>query len=213
MALFDDKVRQQLKIILDTMKDDVRLLYFTQENECQVCGDTRKFVEEMGSLGGKLKVTIHDFIADGSLASQYGIDMIPAIALLDAAGNDRGIRFFGLPGGYEINSFMGAIIELSGRRDPLPEEVAKRVQAVSKDVHIQVFVSLTCPLCPSAVANAHRLAMESDRIRADMIDANAFMPLAIKHQVTGVPKIIFNEKLDLVGAHPITAFLDTIEKL
>ncbi len=213
MALFDDKIRQQLKNILGTMKDDVRLLYFTQEIECRVCSDTRKFVEEMGSLGDKLKVAVHDFVADGTLAEKYGIDKIPAIVLLGAGGNDDGIRFFGLPGGYEINSFMGAIIELSGRREPLPDEILKRVKAVSKDVHIQVFVSLTCPLCPSAVATAHRLAMENERIRADMIDANAFMPLAIKHHVTGVPKIIFNDKLELAGAHPAAAFLDTIEKL
>lgn len=213
MALFNDKVRKQLKDILDTMNDDVRLLYFTQEIECQVCSDTRKFVEEIGSLGGRLTFAIHDLVADGALAARYGIDKIPAIVLLDAGDNDRGIRFFGLPGGYEINSFIGAIIELSGAREPLPDEIARRVKAVSKDVHIQVFVSLTCPVCPAAVATAHRLAMESDRIRADMIDANAFMPLAIKHHVTGVPKIIFNEKLELVGAHPITAFLDTIEKL
>jgi len=213
MALFDDKVRQQLKDILGTMKEDVRLLYFTQENECPVCRDTGLFVEEMGSLAGMLKVAVHDFVADRTVAAQYGIDKIPAIALLDAGGNDPGIRFFGLPGGYEINSFISAIMELSGKREPLPDDIAKRVKAVAKDVHIQVFVSLTCPLCPSAVATAHRLAMENRRIRADMIDANAFMPLAIRHHVTGVPKIIFNEKTELVGAHPMTVFLDTIEKL
>jgi len=213
MALFDAKIQQQLKDVLANMKDEVQIINFTQEIECPMCRETRQFVEEIGSLSDKLKVKVYNFVTDKDMSAKFKIDKIPAIVLLDKDGVDHGIRFFGLPGGYEINSFLGAIIELSGKREPVPDDVLKRIKAVDRDVHIQVFVGLGCPHCPAAVSTAHRLAMENGRIKADMIDASNFVPLSQKYNVTGVPKIVFNDKFELMGAHPINTFLDVIDRL
>jgi glutaredoxin-like protein len=213
MALFDAKIQQQLKDILNNMENEVQIINFTQEIECPMCRETRQFVEEIGSLSDKLKVKVYNFVTDKDMSVKYKIDKIPAIVLLDKDGVDHGIRFFGLPGGYEINSFMGSIIELSGKREPVPDDVMKRIKAIDRDVHIQVFVGLGCPHCPAAVTTAHRLAMENSRIKADMIDASNFVPLSQKYNVTGVPKIVFNDKFELMGAHPVNTFLDVIDRL
>ena len=213
MALFNDKIQQQLSDILKNMQDEVHIINFTQEIECPMCRETRIFAEEIGSLSDKLKVRVYNFVLDRDVSASYRIDKIPAIALLDKDEKDHGIRFFGLPGGYEINSFLGSIIELSGKRAPLPDDVMKRIRAIDRDVHIQVFVGLGCPHCPEAVGTAHRLAMESSHVRADMIDASAFVPMSQKYNVTGVPKIVFNDKFELTGAHPINTFLDVIDRL
>ena len=213
MALFDAKIQQQLKDVLNNMKDEVQIINFTQEIECPMCRETRQFVEEIGSLSDKLKVKVYNFVRDREMSVKYRIDKIPAIVLLDKEGNDHGIRFFGLPGGYEINSFLGSIIELSGKREPIPEDIMKRIKAVDRDVHIQVFVGLGCPHCPAAVSTAHRLAMENSRIKADMIDASNFVPLSQKYNVTGVPKIVINDKFELMGDHPVNTFLDVIDRM
>lgn len=213
MALFDAKIQQQLKDVLNNMKDEVQIINFTQEIECPMCRETRQFAEEIGSLSDKLKVKVYNFVTDKEMSAKYKIDKIPAIVLLDKDGTDHGIRFFGLPGGYEINSFLGSIIELSGKREPVPDDVMKRIKAIDRDVHIQVFVGLGCPHCPAAVSTAHRLAMENSRIKADMIDASNFVPLSQKYNVTGVPKIVINDKFELMGAHPINTFLDVIDRL
>ena len=213
MALFDAKIQQQLKDVLSNMKDEVQIINFTQEIECPMCRETRQFVEEIGSLSDRLKVKIYNFVTDKDMSAKFKIDKIPAIVLLDKDGVDHGIRFFGLPGGYEINSFLGSIIELSGKREPIPDDVMNRIKAVDRDVHIQVFVGLGCPHCPAAVSTAHRLAMENSRIKADMIDAGNFVPLSQKYNVTGVPKIVINDKFELMGAHPVNTFLDVIDRL
>jgi glutaredoxin-like protein len=213
MALFDAKIQQQLKDILKNMKDEVQIINFTQEIECPMCRETRQFAEEIGSLSDKLKVKVYNFVTDKDMSAKYKIDKIPAIVLLDKDGVDHGVRFFGLPGGYEINSFLGSIIELSGRREQVPDDIMKRIKGVDRDVHIQVFVGLGCPHCPAAVTTAHRLAMENSKIKADMIDASNFVPLAQKYNVTGVPKIVFNDKFELMGAHPVNTFLDVIDRL
>ncbi|OHD65727.1 MAG: hypothetical protein A2176_13920 [Spirochaetes bacterium RBG_13_51_14] len=213
MALFDEKVKKQIKDILTAMKDDVSLAFFTQEFECFACGDTRSFVEEIASLSEKIKLAIYDFQKDKDAADRYGVDKIPAIVINDKDNNHLGVTFYGLPGGYEINSFLGSLMEASGLREPLKDDIASRITAVDKDVHIQVFVTLTCPYCPGAVSTAHRLAMENKRIKADMIDAGLFPHLVQKHQVSGVPRIIINESHSMVGVQPIEKLLDVIEKM
>ncbi|MBN2159847.1 MAG: hypothetical protein JW807_10660 [Spirochaetes bacterium] len=143
MALFDENVKQQISGILKNMKGPVNLDYFTQEFECAACRETHSFVEEFAKLSDRIKLSIDDFQKDRAAADGLHIDKIPAIAIKDGEGNDTGIRFYGLPGGYEINSFIGSVLEVSGHREPLKEPAASRVAAVSRDVHIQVFVMAT----------------------------------------------------------------------
>lgn len=49
---------------------------------------------------------------------------------------------------------------------------------------------------------AHQLAVESDLIRADMVEAIEFPHLAVKYQVQGVPRTVINEKVHIEGAAP-----------
>ena len=145
MAMFDPKVQEQLKNILKNMGNEVKVVFFTQEIECPMCRDTRSFVEEIASLNDKLSVEVLNLVLDKEKAQLYGVDKIPAIVLLDKDGKDKGIKFYGLPGGYEINSFLGTLLEVSGHMESIPSDVLKRIKAVDRDVHIQVFVSLGCP--------------------------------------------------------------------
>ncbi len=213
MSLFDSKIEEQLRSILGQMQKKVQLVFFSQEIECQSCHDAHQFVKEIAALNDKLSMDVLNLVVDKDKAAQYQVDKVPAIVVLDEAGVDTGIKFYGIPGGYEINSFLGAILSVSGQKEALPDDLAKRISAISKPVHIQVFVTPSCPYCPAAVVTAHRLALENKNIRADMVESNAFVYLTVRYQVSGVPKIVINEKHELTGAQPITAFLDIIEKL
>ncbi len=213
MGLFDDKVAKQLKDILAKMKEPVKLTFFTQEFECRACSDAHAFVNEIASLSKMISLSVKDFLKERDEADRLGVDKLPAIVFHDKEGSDLGVKFFGLPGGYEINSFVGALLEASGVRDHLKEEVVRRITAIKKDVHIQVFVTLTCPYCPGAVSAAHRLAMENPKIRADMVDSALYPHLVQKYQVSGVPRIIINETGSLTGAQPVEKILEVIELL
>ena len=54
---------------------------------------------------------------------------------------------------------------------------------------------------------AHRMALESPHIRATCIEATEFMDLSRKYRVTGVPKTIVNETIEILGAVPEDAFV------
>lgn len=213
MALFDDKVKSQLSQLLSNIKNPIVINFFTQEIECPTCQTTHQFVEEIASLNDKITVKTYDFIKDADAVRDFNIDKIPAIVVTDANKNIKGVRFFGIPAGYEINSFIAACVEVSGVSETLPDAVVSRIKKIAKPVHIQVFVTLTCPYCPGAVATAHRLAIENPNITADMIESTTFTPLAVKHNVSSVPKVVINDIYEFVGAQPINVFLDMIEKI
>jgi alkyl hydroperoxide reductase subunit AhpF len=81
-------------------------------------------------------------------------------------------------------------------------------------VHFQVFVTRTCPYCPGAVRLAHRMAMENDLIRADMVEANEFPELSNRYSVMSVPRTVINEDHYFVGVLPEAAFLEaTLQSL
>jgi len=213
MAIFDEKNSSQLKEILAKMKNEVNIIYFTQEYECNVCKDTREFVEEFITLSPKIKLKIKDFVKDKELAEKYKVDKVPAIIILDKDENDLGIKYYGPPAGYEINSFIVTLIEVSGIKDEFSYEIEERIKKIDKDIHIQVFVSLQCPYCPGAVITAHKLAQKNKNIRGDMVESSVFPYLANKYNVAGVPRIVINEKYVLEGAQPIEEFLNLIEKI
>jgi len=213
MSIFNEKTRKKLKEMLNELRNKVNIVYFTQEFECASCKETRIFLEEITELSDKLSLISYDFQKDKDKAKELGIDKIPAITILDNEKSDMGIKFYGAPGGYEINSFIASLLDVSGAAEELPRSVIEKIRNIDKDIHIQVFVTLACPYCPGAVINAHRIALESNKVKADMIESSTFPHLAQRYNVTGVPKIVINEEYDLIGAQPIESILELIDKI
>jgi len=54
------------------------------------------------------------------------------------------------------------------------------------------------------------MARESDHIRATCVEATEFMDLTRKFHVTGVPKTIVNESIEILGALPEDLFVRTV---
>ncbi len=179
------------------LADPVKILMFTQEIECRFCSETRKIAQEMPSLSDKISTQVYDFIADIEKVKQYNIKRIPALAILGK--KDYGVRIYGVPYGYELQTLIEAIVNVSKGTTNLSEKTRTVLKDVNAPVHIQVFVSLTCPHCPGAAAIAHKLAVECNNISADVIDGGEFPELTQKYEVIGVPKIVINEKVEFMG--------------
>jgi glutaredoxin-like protein len=194
----EEKKNMIIKDFEKRVKNPVKIIMFTQEVECKFCADTRKLVEEIGALNKKISVQVYDFVADSQKAKKYDITRIPAIAIIGK--QDYGIRIYGIPYGYELSTLIEAIVNVSRGTTNLSSKTKSILTEVKNSVHIQVFVSLTCPHCPIAAGVAHKLAIESDFVTADVIDSGEFPDLAQKYAVMGVPKIIINEKIEFVGA-------------
>lgn len=214
MAIIKDKDREFLKKEFEKLEEEVRLLVFTQEIECQYCELTRNMAEELAELSSKISVEVKDFVGDKELAEKHGVDKIPAMLLLRQGGSDAGgkVRFFGIPAGYEFTTLVEDILDVSRGKTDLPDDIKSGLGEVNKPVHMQVFVSPTCPYCPQAVRTAHKFAMESEHVTADMVEVSEFPHLAVKYEVQGVPRTVINEDTVVVGAQPEGEFLSKVKE-
>jgi glutaredoxin-like protein len=205
MALLSEKVRQEVENALKGLKDELKLVVFTQEFECPTCEDNRMLMEELSSISNKVSLEVLDFVSDKEKAEYYKVDKIPATVV--EGKEDHGIRFYGIPGGYEFASLIHAMMIVSSKSSTLSTGTKEQLKALTKPVHIQVFVTPTCPYCPMVVQMAHEMAFESPLITSDMVEATEFPHLNLKYNVFVVPKVIINETIEFAGALPEAEFL------
>ena len=210
MGLIKEEQQEQLKERFAELEGNVKLIVFTQEMECQYCEQTRELMEDIAALSDKITVEVYDFVADSDKVEEYKIDKIPATVI--EGEKDYGIRFYGIPAGYEFVSLTGGIMAVSKGESGLSEETEIALGELKDAMHIQVFVTLTCPYCPDAVEMAHKLAIASDLITADMVESAEFPHLTQKYDVMSVPKVIVNEDIQFAGALPEKEFVENVLK-
>ena len=212
MALINDKDAKAVRERLARLPGPVTLAIFTQEFECEYCRQTRELAEEVASLsGGKVVTEVFDLVRDKAEADRMGIDKIPALAVLGGKGEDHGIRFFGIPAGYEFSSLLESLDMVAKGDSGLAPGTRTKLKALTSSLNLQVFVTATCPYCPRAVLTAFRFAMESEKVHASMVEASEFPHLANKHQVSGVPHTVIGESPQaMIGAYPESAAADML---
>lgn len=215
MAILSDKDKQEISKRLSQMIKPVRLFLFTQKlGDCQYCVPTEELLDDVCPLSDKINLEKFNFITDNSAVDEYKIDKIPAIVV--AGENEKneiidyGIRFFGIPAGYEFASFLETILMVSRDDSGLLEKSRKDLEKLSEPVHIRVFITPSCPHCQSAVIMAHMAAYESNMIRSDMIESMEFPDFANRFSVHVVPKIVINDSTSFEGTLPEEQFISNI---
>jgi glutaredoxin-like protein len=177
--------------------------------ECQFCRETGELVNELADLSEKITVQDEEFSPDNWLVKELGIDKLPAVVLM----NDQGAKvgYYGIPGGFEFKSLVDDIIDVSTNSTTLEPGTRNKVLGLAGDVYIQVFVTPTCPYCPSAVRTAHRMAIENpSHIRADAVEATEFPDLIDRYSITAVPTIVINDRVQFEGVVPEEEFADRV---
>jgi glutaredoxin-like protein len=211
MSHLDTKIKKELEEIFKGLKKEVTLKFFTQEFECRFCSTTHALIKEISELSDKIKLQIFKFIKDKVEADKYGVDKIPAIVVMD--NKDYGIKFYGIPSGYEFGSIIEAIKLVSTGESPLQAETKKFLDNLEKDIHLQVFVTPNCPYCPQSVILAHQMAYYSKKVKADMIEATEFPQLSQKYNIMGVPRTVINETEYQEGAAPENMIIQKIKSI
>jgi alkyl hydroperoxide reductase subunit AhpF len=144
MALLSDQDRKTVSKHLEDVKHPVTLLFFTQTiGGPETAAITKQILDELASLSDKVTIEEVNVILEKERTAQYGIDGLPAVALL-RNGEDTRMRFFGAPAGYEFMSLIEAVI-LAGSDDSGLSAESKKLVAehVSAPIDIKVFVTPT----------------------------------------------------------------------
>ena len=147
MSLLSPADQEKLRESFDDMTSPVRVLFFMQSLDGERCVQTRQILDELPALSDKITIEEVNVVLEKDKAAQYGIDRVPALALLnqDATGqaHDTRIRFLGTPGGYEFVSLVQALMLAGGHESSLTPANRQRIAAVNTPTTIQVFSTPT----------------------------------------------------------------------
>lgn len=155
MPLLKESDRAALRQEFEPLTNRVRLLFFSQALGCETCPITQQILEEVMPLSDKLELVKYNYAIDREQVAAYGITRIPSIAVVrledqpapdgapELRERDYGIRFYGVPSGYEFMSLIGAILDVSSGDSSLAPETRELVALVSAPTHIQVFTTPT----------------------------------------------------------------------
>ena len=208
-ALLNDALRGQIATVLGRMENNVTLVTIVDPtNEKSI--ELRDLVIDIADLGDKLEAVVKTKGEDAALEAKVNADKFPVVALVDKDGNYSGVKFHGVPGGHELNSFLLAIYNLARPGQALDTSVLEAIKAVDKKVNIKVAVSLSCHLCPDVVVGAQRIAIENPNVEAEMLDIANFPELKTKHKVMSVPCMIVNDEKVTFGSKSIQDMLNFI---
>ena len=209
-SLLNDGLRAQLKGILSKIENEVTLVSIVDRNNTKSI-ELRDLVLDISDLGEKINAKIFNRGENKDVEEKINADKYPIVALLDENENYSGIKFHGVPGGHELNSFILAIYNLGGSGQGIDKEVLDEIKKLDKKTNIKVCVSLSCHLCPDVVASAQRIAKENKNIEAEMIDLANFKDIKDEFKIMSVPALIVNNKDVYFGSKKIEEILEIIK--
>mgnify|MGYP000038162712 CR=1 FL=1 len=210
MKIIDDQTREELsKRFRNEMRRKVKLILFVSDDisKCPLCPTTRQFLRELAGLTEKIEVETHDINSDK--AKEFGVKRIPTL-LVDP---DEGylISYTGSPLGYEAASLIETIIQVSNDTSKLSQSSKKKLKDLKKKIHIETYVTPTCPYCPRQVLLANMIAIEArGTIKSEVIEVIENPDLAKEYQIQAVPFNVVNGKPVSIGVQQEDEFVNTV---
>ena len=175
--------------------------FVVQTGEHSKRAELVSFLSDIAGVSEKLNVEERD--TQGQLRSAISF-------LLEADGQDTGIRFSGIPGGHEFNSLILAILHASGTELKVDDSVKSIVKAVKDELNFEVFISLSCHNCPEVVQALNQFALLNDNITSEMIDGGLYQNLISERDIQGVPSVYLNGELFANGKVDAASLIDKL---
>lgn len=143
----DDAQRRQVAEMLAPMTRPVRIAFGTQTFSCETCEDTKRLLRELVEVDARISVEEVNLVIDTGRASALGLEAAPSVALLavnpDGTEWDPGIRFLGIPAGYEFSSLLEALVLVSTGDAVLSQTSRDALARLTAPAAMQVFVTPT----------------------------------------------------------------------
>jgi alkyl hydroperoxide reductase subunit AhpF len=142
VGIFRPEDEARVRELLDAMERPVELLVAHGPEETPLPGardvdfaaETERVVRGLSELSPLVDCRVEE--------QPEGYERYPAVGVLPE-GRDAGVRYYGLPYGYELGTLIGAVLEAGRSASSLSEESLARLDALEHDVAIDVFVTPT----------------------------------------------------------------------
>ncbi len=141
MGLLRDSDVDEIRKRLEPMVNPVKLVHFTQELNLEYGRDAQQLLKDLSQVSDKLSLEIYNYLLDKEKVAEYAVDKVPATVIRN--GKDYGIRYFGLPAGYEFSTLLDAIMAVSNADSGLRPESREKLAQLTQPVHLEVFATPT----------------------------------------------------------------------
>lgn len=190
-------IRVQLQPIFDKLTDDVCLV--GKGSNDSFSQELKGFMEEFSSLHKR----IHAIWKDEEESS-------PCIQIHDSHNNELGISYHCVPGGHEFNSFVLAVYNAGSNGQYLEKDILQDIKNLSS-CRLQVFISLSCTMCPEVVQATQRIALENENINTEIYDLAHHPHYKDKYNIMSVPCMVINEKDIIFGKKNIEEVIEILK--
>jgi len=142
MAMLTPRDQDAVRKEFERIQGPVKLVVFSQELVAgDLCRQNEQLVREVAELDDRIAVEVLNPAIDRERAEAYGVDQVPAIVVEGA--RDYGLRFLGIPSGYEFSNLIDSIIVASSGEPALSEATKTSLAELATAVHIKVFSTPT----------------------------------------------------------------------
>ncbi|PCF64312.1 alkyl hydroperoxide reductase subunit F [Staphylococcus intermedius] len=191
--MLNQELKQQLSQLLDLMEVDVVLKVSTGDDDhSQKMNDLVNEVSDMSS-----RITVE----------KAELKRTPSFSI-NRPNEDTGITFAGVPLGHEFNSFVLALLQVSGRAPKEEQSVIDQIKSINEPLHFETFISLTCQKCPDVVQALNLMSVINPNITHTMIDGAVFKKEA--EDIMAVPAIFLNGEQFGNGRMTVTDILSEL---
>lgn len=190
---------EQLAPVLERMENTVIIKAQLGSNE--ISKEMTVFVKECDGISPKVKVEV--------VSSEESLSFME---ICREDGSSTGVRYEGIPGGHEFNSFIIGVFYASGAGTPLEDSILERVKALG-EMDLKVVFTLSCTMCPDVVQGAQRIALENPSVKTTLIDMAHNQPFREKYKIMSVPCLVVNDKEVHFGKKQLEEILNLLEKV
>jgi alkyl hydroperoxide reductase subunit AhpF len=141
MSILSDKDRAAVTEELQKLAGPVKLVVFGSQLGSEYSVENERLVREVAECSDQVAVEAYNLHIDREKAEAYGVERVPATVVEGA--RDYGIRFYGIPMGYEFTNLIDAMLVAASGEPRLAPETLERVRSIGESVHIQVFATPT----------------------------------------------------------------------
>ncbi len=143
MAKIAEEDKQTIRDMFSQMNGTAHIRFFSTKDNCEMCGETKEILEELTSLSEQIDIQYLDKDDNADEVSRLGVDKYPAIVFVKEDGTDTGVRFYGIPSGYEFTTLIEDIIDIANDKIGLEPATIEALKAIDQDVTLSVFVTPT----------------------------------------------------------------------
>jgi hypothetical protein len=208
--MLKENTLQFIRESLSQIVQPVRLIVVTGEKGCEICPETVEIARAIKAAAPKVALEIYDFTMDRDKSEEYGITRIPSCVV--EAHDGRTVTFSGSLEGISLVLLLDVIASIAVGRAWFSDRISGTLKLLANEVPVQVFMENDCSLCQPVAETAIGLALANKMVSTEIIVADDYPELLVKHKIKILPHTLFGPKLHLEGHVSESTFLEMIFK-